>query len=54
MTKEEAIIWIKNIAKPYGLEYECLKIFESYCRFDPDISPDYWRHADDALYEWDI
>ena len=57
MTREESIGWIIAEAKPYGLEWECLQTFNHYCNSDEKfhVDPiDYYQHASDALYEWDI
>lgn len=55
--QEDAIKYIREKSKPYGLEYECLEVFKAYCRASRahgNEEVDYEREAKDALWEWDI
>lgn len=56
MNKEEAEAYIIKCATPYGLVKECLDTFKQFCRSNRDRNEevDFWKEANDALWEWDI
>lgn len=48
----EALKYVIRHSEVYGLEDECVAMFHKFCEAEP--YDNLWRHANDALHEWDI
>jgi len=50
----EALGWCKEIANQHGLGHEVVRTYRGFVRDQKLTRAEYFQHASDALYEWDI